>query len=70
MEGGFLLLFDCDIVAVVQHIDEEESTVTKELEIKAVDSLTSTEIIMKLNYEEVKELQLLLSQFSSNLQKK
>jgi len=25
---------------------------------------------MKLNYEEVKELQLLLSQFSSNLQKK
>lgn len=53
----------------MQHIDEEESTVTKELEIKAVDSLTSTEIIMKLNYEEVKELQLLLSQFSSNLQK-
>ncbi len=53
----------------ISDVTNEDNTVTKKLDLKAINSLAPDGIVLSMTHTEAKELQLLISQFVINLQK-
>lgn len=53
----------------ISDVSNEDGSVTKKLDIKAINSLVPDGIVLSMAHDEAKQLQLLISQFVISLQK-